>query len=102
MFGVTVTQTFSNNICCVAADVGVAGWPPAIGTPAKTVKMTPTNGFTVLTGKWVKVSSDLLTFDDWMRFRIAGTNVVVDHLASPLKPFLFMSYPTNPVPPQFP
>lgn len=99
MFGVTSNQKMSNGVCCIASDIGVAGWPPAINTPAKTVKLTPTNGYTVVTGKWVKVSSDLTTFDDWLRFRIAGTNVAVDHLTSPLKPRLFMLYPTVTLPP---
>lgn len=99
MFGVTANQRMTNGICCVAADVGVAGWPPAIGTPQKTVKLTPMGGYTVRTGQWVKASSDLKTWDDWVRFRIAGTNVQMDHLASPIKPHLFLMYPTNPIPP---
>jgi hypothetical protein len=105
MFGVTVNQKMSNGACCVASDVGVAGWPPALGTPPKTVKLTPTNGFMVATGRWMKVSSDLKTHEDWLRFTIPSppssfTNFVrVEHMTSPLKPHLFIEYPTNPTPP---
>jgi len=99
MFGITANQKFGNNICCVAADVGVAGWPPSISTPQKTIRLTPTNGYTVETGKWVKVSSDLVMFSDWMKFGISGTNVNIEAKTSPLKPYLFMMYPTNPSPP---
>lgn len=100
MFGVTANQRMTNGQCCVASDVGVAGWPPDISTPEKTVRLTPpTNGITVATNRWVKLSSDLKTYDDWLRFRIAGTNVVVDHLTSPTKQYLFMAYPTSLTPP---
>jgi hypothetical protein len=100
MFGVTANQKTTNGQCCVAADVGVAGWPPDISTPAKMVRMTPlTNGIAVAIGRWVKVSSDLKSYDDWLKFKIVGTNVTVEHLASPVRPYLFMAYPVSPVPP---
>jgi hypothetical protein len=99
MFGVTANQR-SNGFCCVAYDVGVAGWPPDINTPPKTVKLSPTNGFIVSTGKWIKVSSDLKIFDDWIRLNNSSNGLLrVEHMASPLKPNLFMAYPTNPTPP---
>lgn len=100
MFGVTANVLYSNGQCCYASDIGVAGWPPDITTPAKTVRLTPVGGgITVATNRWVKLSSDFKTYDDWLRFRIVGTNVVVEHLTSPTKPYLFMAYPSSPLPP---
>lgn len=101
MFGVTSLQ-LTNGVCCIASDVGVAHWPPAFTTPPLSVRLTPTNGFLVATGQWVKVSSDLVTYDDWLRFSTTTNGVKVDHRASPLKPRLFMAYPTNPPAPPFP
>jgi hypothetical protein len=102
MFGVSAIQRMTNGICCVSSDIGVAPWPPHVNTPANSVLLIPTNGYIVTTGRWVKVSSDLSTFEDWMRFRIAGTNVTVEHRASPLRPRMFISYPTSPPSPPLP
>ena len=108
MFGVTANQRMSNGVCCVAADVGVAGWPPSLTTPPLSVRLTPTNGFLVATGQWVKVSSNLTNYDDWMRFYVvsnvllSNVGVRVEHRASPLKPKLFMAYPVAVPPPPIP
>jgi hypothetical protein len=98
MFGVSATQ-LTNGFCCISSDIGVAGWPPAISTPQKTVKLSPTNGYVLATNKWVKISSDLRQFDDWFRVRPVGSNLLVDFVSNPLKPYMFMAYPTNPIPP---
>lgn len=102
MFGVTALQRRANGTCCVAVDVGIAGWPPAILTPTKSVRLTPTNGFVVSTGQWVKVSSDLARFDDWLKLTAVTNGVRVEHRASAIKPYLFFAYPSNPPAPPFP
>ena len=98
IFGVTANQLMTNGLCCNSSDVGVAGWPPNPATPSRTVIIEP-QGYLVTTGKWVKVSSDLKTFDDWLRFRQSGSNVVVEHMTSPQKTRIFLAYPTVQTPP---
>lgn len=93
MIGVTALK-FTNGVCCAAEDVGIAHWPPDIATPAKTVTLTPVGGYTVETGKWVKVSYDLFSWEDLIRMQIKGTNILLEHKASPVRPHLFIEYPT--------
>jgi hypothetical protein len=84
----------TNGVCCISSDIGVAAWPPAISTPQNTMRLTPTNGYAVESNRWIKVSGDLITFQDWIRIRPFGSNIIVEHRASPIRPYLFMSYPT--------
>jgi hypothetical protein len=82
-----------------AVDVGIAHWPPSPGEPPRTVKVVPTGGYVVDPNKWVKVSSDLQTYDDWMRFSVVTNGIKVEHRTSPAKPYLFMTYPLTAAPP---
>lgn len=97
-WGVTALR-MSNGVILPSIDVGIAHWPPSITTPARTVKLTPTGGYALDTNRWVRISSDLATYSDWMRFNVAGGRVLVEHLASPARPFAFFAYPVSQVAP---
>lgn len=82
------------------SDVGVVPWPPSITTGPQSLRMTPQGGYKVPTNLWLKVSSDLMTFNDWLRFNITTNKTVsVEHMVSPTRPYLFISYPTVQPPP---
>ena len=85
------------------SDIGMVPWPPSLTTGAKSLRVTPLGGYKVPTNRWMKVSTDLLTFDDWLRFNLTTNGTVnVEHLVNPARPYLFISYPavqTPPLPP---
>lgn len=97
-WGVTALR-MSNGVILPSVDVGIAHWPPNILAGQKTVRLTPVGGYSIDTNRWVKVSSDLQNYDDWMRFNVVNGKVVVEHLASPMKPYAFFAYPVSQVPP---
>lgn len=97
-WGITAIR-MSNGVILPQIDVGVAHWPPSITAGPKTVKVTPVGGYVIDAGRWVKVSSDLATFDDWISVSVVNGKIHVEHLTSPLKPHMFFSYPTAAVAP---
>lgn len=99
-WGITALR-MSNGVILPQVDVGIAHWPPNITTPPKTVTLTPVGGYTVATGRWMRVSSDLIVHDDWLKLTPSGSNIVIEHKASPLKPKLFIDY-TIPMAPPLP
>lgn len=97
-WGITALR-MSNGVILPQVDVGIAHWPPNILAGQKTVRLTPVGGYSIDTNRWVKVSSDLQNYDDWMRFNVVNGKVVVEHLTSPMKPHAIFVYPVSQVPP---
>ena len=101
MFGVTVTA--QTNGFWKTGDVGIAPWPPLLSYGPGSVRITPNGGVEVDTNKWVKLSYDLKTFTETLRFNIlTNGRVRVEHSVSTSRPALFMAYPTPPAPPPAP
>lgn len=101
MYG--VSGNYESNRTWYATDIGVAGWPPSFSALAGTLRITPSGGVRVITNQWTKVSYDLKTFTEWLRFHNPTSGVIlVEHMVSSNRPYLFMSYPnpTNPPPPR--
>lgn len=86
-------------------EIGLLHWAPSQTTPATNaenyVRMAAAD---VPTGRPLKLSSDLLTFDDWLTLRVldaSGTNeltnvtVRIEHRTNPHKPKLFVSRPAS-------
>jgi len=94
MFGLTAVVKTSDGLY-KDSDMGVASWPPDIGTTNKFVRLTPASGVEVETNQLVKISSDLKVFDDWLTFSVTTNGKVrITHSTSAAKPHFFVAYPS--------